>query len=51
MAFINGTELNNHIELAHVELLLQCQSCNKVFKDKNAFSFHKEIHYQKLISG
>lgn len=48
MAFINTTELDHHIDLAHTKSLFQCQSCNKIFKDKTEFNEHKQIHFRLL---
>jgi hypothetical protein len=48
MAFINTTELNHHVDLTHVRSLFQCQSCNKIFKDKTEFKDHMRIHYRIL---
>jgi uncharacterized C2H2 Zn-finger protein len=54
MAFINKRRLNQHIDLVHKRSLFQCQSCNKVFKDKTEFNKHMNIHFRILntsVSG
>lgn len=50
MAFVNTDELNHHIDLVHTKSLLQCQSCNKVFKDETEFKNHMQIHFRHLDS-
>jgi uncharacterized C2H2 Zn-finger protein len=46
MAFINQTQVKNHIDLAHVKSLFQCQSCNKVLKDETEFKHHMQFHFR-----
>ena len=50
MVFVNTDELNHHIDLVHTKSLLQCQSCNKVFKDETEFKNHMHIHFRHLDS-
>jgi uncharacterized C2H2 Zn-finger protein len=43
--FVNSEKLLQHEMVVHVDQMLQCQSCNKVFTNKQEFKKHeKEIH-------
>jgi hypothetical protein len=43
--FINSEKLLQHEMIVHVDRMLQCQSCNKVFTNKEEFKKHEiEIH-------
>jgi uncharacterized C2H2 Zn-finger protein len=43
--FVNSEKLLQHEMIVHVDRMLQCQSCNKVFTNKEEFKKHEiEIH-------
>jgi len=43
--FVNSEKLLQHEMIVHVDQMLQCQSCNKVFTNKEEFKKHEiEIH-------
>lgn len=45
MMFVNSEKLLQHEMIVHVDRMLQCQSCNKVFTNKEEFKKHEiEIH-------
>jgi len=45
MVFVNQEKLIEHEMIVHVDQMLQCQSCNKVFANKDEFKKHQiEIH-------
>jgi hypothetical protein len=45
MVFVNQEILLEHEMIVHVDQMLQCQSCNKVFANKDEFKNHEmEIH-------
>jgi len=45
MMFVNSEKLLQHEMIVHVDQMLQCQSCNKVFTNKEEFKKHEtEIH-------
>jgi len=45
MVFVNQEKLIEHEMIVHVDQMLQCQSCNKVFANKDEFEKHEiEIH-------
>jgi hypothetical protein len=45
MMFVNSEKLLQHEMIVHVDQMLQCQSCNKVFTNKEEFKIHEiEIH-------
>jgi uncharacterized C2H2 Zn-finger protein len=48
MAFNDTTELNHHFNSVHIRSHFQCQSCNKIFKDKIDFKEHMRIHFRLL---
>jgi hypothetical protein len=43
---INQRQLKNHINLAHVKSLFQCQSCNKILKDVTEFKQHMQFDFR-----
>jgi hypothetical protein len=45
MVFVNSEKLLQHQMNVHIDQMLQCQSCNKVFASKEEFKNHEiEIH-------
>ena len=45
MVLVNEEELTKHQIIVHIGKMPQCQSCNKVFDDKQKFKEHSaEIH-------
>jgi hypothetical protein len=45
MIFVNSEKLLQHEMIVHVDQMLQCQSCNKFFTNKEEFKKHEiEIH-------
>jgi uncharacterized C2H2 Zn-finger protein len=51
MILVNEEELTKHQIIVHIDDMLQCQSCNKVFVDKQKFEEHStEVHGTKTQS-
>jgi uncharacterized C2H2 Zn-finger protein len=51
MVLINEEELTKHQIIVHIDKMLQCQSCNKVFDNKQKFEIHcAEVHGSKSQS-
>jgi uncharacterized C2H2 Zn-finger protein len=45
MILVNEEELTKHQIIVHIDKMLQCQSCNRVFDNKQKFKEHSaEVH-------
>jgi len=52
MMFVNSEKLLQHEMVVHVDQMLQCQSCNKVFTNKQEFKKHEiEVHSGSKLSS
>jgi hypothetical protein len=51
MVLVNEEELTKHQIIVHIDRMLQCQSCSKVFDNKEEFEEHcAEVHGNKSQS-
>lgn len=49
MVLVNEEELTKHQIIVHIDRMLQCQSCSKVFDNKQMFEKHiAELHGSKF---
>jgi uncharacterized C2H2 Zn-finger protein len=52
MIFANQDELTKHQIIVHIDKMLQCQSCGKVFDNKQKFEKHSaKVHGSKSQSN
>jgi hypothetical protein len=50
MILVNSEELKKHQIVVHIDKMFQCQSCNKVFDNKQEFERHAiEVHSSNTL--